>query len=1383
MLPTTVQPRPQSPANDWRHRRSRAAWIPPTRRALVAAWTVALVAGPAAAQWSAQSPVPTYLDARGTAAPTTQRVFVATDDNSFDEGGALWESTDGGATWAQRDVPFNLHDPLNGITFLDSQLGWAYGNANYRTTDGGTTWEELPFLGSTYFMRFYHPGFGYASTNGDGWVSYDGGLNWITSPEGLFAFDFASPTAGLGVAEVGVYRTTDGGVQFNQVYGGAARAVLYLTSAVAVAIADSTFVRSTDGGIGWTAGEGADGRTQLVRISDTEALAYGRGGSFPDFDDRMFRTSDGGLTWTDLGEIMPEGVHSLVVTAPATVVGADLSGNLFRSTDGGQTWTQTFASPGPRPGFLGSTTPVFPDAQTGYFAFGAGYVVKTNDGGASWEQVSSGYGASLHDIAMLPGGELVAVGEGGTVLASSGGPSWTLQPPFTTLDLVAADVAGPQSMVIVDQVGGVHRSTDGGATWTAGGSTPPNLDAGALDFATPTDGWVAGTGAIGGAVFHTEDGGDSWTAAPGFGGLYTAIDFEGAHGWAANASGVFQKTTDSGASWTEHNLPGSPLNIKDMDFFDHSTGYAVGSWGFAARTDDGGDSWQPLVVPDPNHNFVDIHLLSANEFWLTTSDDVAYYTASGGATWAVLEIGSAGFGSFTSITANAAGDAWAAGFLGDIQHFAGPPPPPDNQPPIASFDFEAEGLTVVLTDTSTDVDGTITSWAWEFGDSTFSTEQHPVHTYEEADTYIVRLTVTDDDGATDSGVRFITVQPNPGGTFGDFTEVTPLDPLFVTPQDEDFWVTTTAPADYDNDGDLDIAVLGFYVVYNVSVDYRLVLLRNDGEAGPEEWEFAYEEVELGDTTAGASDLAWADIDGDGDQDLAVGSNGATVLYKNDGGVLTATDSVLPGYYEDNDQADFDLRSITWADYDNDGDPDLLLPSVYADSTFSFRTALLRNDGQNGTGGWTFTETDSVFAATIHAQSSWADFDGDQDLDLLLVHLAPLTETGFIRRYRNDGGGVFVGEDILGSLSIEHGEAQWGDYDADGDLDILVAGNLREVDGTYTAAALRLYRNDAETFVPIEIIECVPCEGWFDLNAATWADYDTDGDVDILVAGSYNSGSQIEGRSIIYDNVAGVFVPTTSELPAPRSSGPRGGTFSWLDLDGDQDLDYFVAGQYWVPGGNGLVEAQMHAYRNDAMGQNFAPSTPTGLGATVNGHTVHLQWQAAGDDHTPVAALTYDLQVLQSGLPVGGAHRLPEPGAAGGTAWTLTHLADGAYTWTLRAVDAAYAGSVAAEGTFVVGNTAAVQPASQLPRALALAPAAPNPFNPVTTLRFTLPEPTDIRLDVYDTTGRLVERLVDGRREAGVYYERWDAQGLASGVYVVRLEAGTLTRSRQITLVK
>ena len=59
-----------------------------------------------------------------------------------------------------------------------------------------------------------------------------------------------------------------------------------------------------------------------------------------------------------------------------------------------------------------------------------------------------------------------------------------------------------------------------------------------------------------------------------------------------------------------------------------------------------------------------------------------------------------------------------------------------------------------------------------------------------------------------------------------------------------------------------------------------------------------------------------------------------------------SDTNLPGYWEDNSQAEFDLQSITWTDFDNDGDLDLLIPSVWDANTFSFKTALMRNDRNN-----------------------------------------------------------------------------------------------------------------------------------------------------------------------------------------------------------------------------------------------------------------------------------------------------------------------------------------------------------------------------------------------------------------------------------------------------
>jgi hypothetical protein len=626
---------------------------------------------------------------------------------------------------------------------------------------------------------------------------------------------------------------------------------------------------------------------------------------------------------------------------------------------------------------------------------------------------------------------------------------------------------------------------------------------------------------------------------------------------------------------------------------------------------------------------------------------------------------------------------------------------------------------------------------------------------------------------------------NPDTTFGVFTEITPPDSLFVTPPEEDFWVISTAPADYDNDGDLDIAVLGYYVLYNIGAEDKLVLMRNEGPAGPDQWDFTYINLPLGGMSTGASDMAWGDYDGDGDLDLVVGTDGNTAIYRNDTGSLVMTGIELPGYWEDNDQAYFDLRSITWTDYDNDGDPDLLIPSVPDFSSFTYRTALMRNDGTDSAGGWIFTEVDSAFSETMHAQSSWADFDGDGDLDLLLVNIAPVYDDGFIRRYRNDSNGVFVGEDILGSLTIEHGEAQWGDYDGDGDLDILVAGNVKELNGSLTPMALRIYRNDNESYIPLEVISDPSGEGWFDFTAATWADYDSDGDMDILLAGHYNSGTQIEGRARIYTNNNGVFTDSGNELPAPHAAGTHGGTFSWLDIDGDGDLDYLIAGEYFVPMGNGLVEAQMHLYRNDAPGQNEAPLIPTGLSFTqVSDNTALLSWDPGTDDHTPANALTYELKLFRDNVPVTVPAHTPEPGNVSTVKeWLVTGLESGNYTWTLSTIDAAYIASQVATGEFglfpVSVNDVTGDPAG----GYSLGQNYPNPFAHLTTIRYSVPQEGVVSLKVYNGQGKEVAILAGGKKQAGDHIMTFDATGLTPGIYYYRLQVNDFSQSRKMMILK
>ncbi|TKJ41266.1 hypothetical protein CEE37_06255 [candidate division LCP-89 bacterium B3_LCP] len=89
----------------------------------------------------------------------------------------------------------------------------------------------------------------------------------------------------------------------------------------------------------------------------------------------------------------------------------------------------------------------------------------------------------------------------------------------------------------------------------------------------------------------------------------------------------------------------------------------------------------------------------------------------------------------------------------------------------------------------------------------------------------------------------------------------------------------------------------------------------------------------------------------------------------------------------------------------------------------------------------------------------------------------------------------------------------------------------------------------------------------------------------------------------------------------------------------------------------------------------------------------------------------------------------------------------------------------------------------IPDNFSLQGAYPNPFNPSTTLSFALPEAAKVELQVFDISGRLVVNLIDGNRNAGIHQVTFDASGLASGVYICKLKAGSFTASQKMVLMK
>jgi len=90
-------------------------------------------------------------------------------------------------------------------------------------------------------------------------------------------------------------------------------------------------------------------------------------------------------------------------------------------------------------------------------------------------------------------------------------------------------------------------------------------------------------------------------------------------------------------------------------------------------------------------------------------------------------------------------------------------------------------------------------------------------------------------------------------------------------------------------------------------------------------------------------------------------------------------------------------------------------------------------------------------------------------------------------------------------------------------------------------------------------------------------------------------------------------------------------------------------------------------------------------------------------------------------------------------------------------------------------------------ALELGPNYPNPFNPTTTISFTLPREDHVTLAVYTVSGQLVRTLIDGKRPAGAATASWDGRGaggqaLSSGVYFYRLQAGQRVLTNRMVLL-
>jgi len=281
---------------------------------------------------------------------------------------------------------------------------------------------------------------------------------------------------------------------------------------------------------------------------------------------------------------------------------------------------------------------------------------------------------------------------------------------------------------------------------------------------------------------------------------------------------------------------------------------------------------------------------------------------------------------------------------------------------------------------------------------------------------------------------------------------------------------------------------------------------------------------------------WGDYDDDGNTDLYVSSpiQPANLLFRNNGdGSFTRITSGNAIVDEKGTTATFEPAGGSWVDYDNDSRLDLLVANGL-NLNGSHQNLLYHNEG-NGV----FTKITSSPLSTEIVRSfapAWGDYDNDGNLDIFLIN-----NGGRNLLYRNKGNGVFekiTAGDIVNEALTTFGIA-WGDYDNDGDLDLVIADD---------SGKNYLYRNNGGgTFTRLNPFVS-PSASSFGCN---WADYDNDGDLDVIFSG-YN------GKNALFRNNGDGSFTRVLEGPLVNDPGSNSQGFAFGDYDNDGWQDIFVA---------------------------------------------------------------------------------------------------------------------------------------------------------------------------------------------------------------------------------
>jgi len=496
-------------------------------------------------------------------------IYIATGDR---DGGSLWalgggqsndnnsvgvlKSIDGGATWNSTGLSFTAsqHRTVNRILLHPSDNNILYAATSvgvYKTINGGTSWTLL--TGNVYIDLEFKPGtpatlYG-SNWNGDIYRSINDGTSWTATLSTSYsrtelavsanntAIVYAIITDGSGLA--GIYKSTDSGATFTQVFSGATTNMLNwdcgstasggqgwydLCIAADPTNANNVFIggvntwKSTNGGTSWSICNHWTGSCSVSEVhADQHNLAFQNGTStlFECNDGGFYKSTNLGTSWSHVGNGLA--ISQIYRMAVAQTVSNE---NICGLQDNG---TKAFLSGLWNDEIGGDGFDCAIDYTTQNVLYGElyyGAIRRSTNHGVSWSDITTGLSGSAHwctPLAIDPTTHsTIFIGYQDVFKSTNQGSSWSQISSWGGSTLKSLAVAPSNSLYIYAATSGIlYRTTNGGTSWTNITGTIP-VGSGDITYICiknddPNTAWVSLGGYNTTRVYQTINGGTSWT--------------------------------------------------------------------------------------------------------------------------------------------------------------------------------------------------------------------------------------------------------------------------------------------------------------------------------------------------------------------------------------------------------------------------------------------------------------------------------------------------------------------------------------------------------------------------------------------------------------------------------------------------------------------------------------------------------------------------------------------------------------------------------------------------------------------------------------------------------------------------------------------------------